>query len=359
MRSAVVVRACACALIAAAALVASARDDARLGATRVRFASVAEGQAVLARSDAWVRATEATRAAVLGVKPPVCRLSRLLAFSAATALLWQADQEARWRRALESIGPRLLELGVPLPDEVLLINTDGRDAAGRGPTTRGRAVVLPSAAIPSAPSGPGDALLLAHELFHVVSRHDPALATRLYRTIGFETAPPLRWPAAWLPLRIAGTHAPFDHHAMPVAIDGRATRVMPVLVAKRAELAPGESFFSVMDVRLLEVTTEDGRTLPVLRDGQPLWHAPGRVSEVPRQARRQHRLHHPSRRGPWRTTSASSSPVASRATRRSSSASRRCCAGASYLLTHGRGLRAQHLPLGLIGGETAAEMERR
>ncbi len=66
---------------------------------------------------------------------------------------------------------------------------------------------------------------------------------------------------------------------MPVAIDGRATRVMPVLVAKRAELAPGESFFSVMDVRLLEVTTEDGRTLPVLRDGQPLWHAPGRVSE--------------------------------------------------------------------------------
>jgi hypothetical protein len=214
---------------------------------------------------------------VLGVSPPVSA-ERLLAFSAGAVQEWPADQEARWRRALAAIAPRLAELRVPLPDEILLIDTDGRDAAG-APYTRGRAIVLPSASIPEGPPSPGDARLLAHELFHVVSRHDPALATRLYRTIGFESVAPLRWPAAWLPLRIANPDAPFDRHAMQVAIDGRATFVMPVLVARRSELAPGESFFSVMDVRLLEVVPGEGATLPVLRDGAPLWHPPASVPD--------------------------------------------------------------------------------
>jgi hypothetical protein len=268
----------AAALLIGTLLGAAHAEDAPLGATRVRFASVAEGQAVLGRSDAWVEATsDFQRAAVLGVAAPVST-ERLLAFSAATVLPWPADQEARWRLALEHIAPRLRELRVPLPDEILLIDTDGRDAAG-APYTRGRAVVLPSASIPSGARGPGDEFLLAHELFHVVSRHDPALATRLYRTIGFESAAPLEWPPAWLPLRIANPDAPFDRHAMAVTIDDRPTRVMPLLVARRSDLAPGESFFSVMDVRLLEVATEDGRTVAVLRDGQPLWHAPGRVSD--------------------------------------------------------------------------------
>lgn len=278
LSSVVVVRAFAW-LLAGAALVASAHaDDARLGTTRARFASVAEGQAVLGRSDDWIEATsDFQRAAVLGVAAPVS-IERLLAFSAAAVQPWPAGQEARWRCAFASIAPRLAELRVPLPDEILFIDTDGRDAAG-APYTRGRAVVLPSATLPEAPSGPGDARILAHELFHVVSRHDPALATRLYRTIGFERVAPLQWPAAWLPLRIANPDAPFDRDAMRVTIDGRATMVMPVLVARRSELAPGESFFSVMDVRLLEVTTADGRTLPMLRDGQPLWHAPEGVPD--------------------------------------------------------------------------------
>jgi hypothetical protein len=270
-------QACA-AWVAVAALADGARaEDARLGSTVVRFASVAEGRAVLGRSDDWVEATsDFQRAATLGVAAPVST-ERLLAFSAETVLPWPADQEARWRRALASIAPRLAELRVPLPDEILFIDTDGRDQAG-APYTRGRAVVLPSASIPAGPPSPGDARLLAHELFHVVSRHDPALATRLYATIGFESVAPLQWPAAWLPLRIANPDAPFDRHAMRVEIEGRATLLMPVLVARRA-LAPGETIFKVMDLRLLEVTTGDGRTLPVLRDGEPRWHQPGQVTE--------------------------------------------------------------------------------
>ncbi len=64
---------------------------------------------------------------------------------------------------------------------------------------------------------------------------------------------------------------------MAVAIDGKPALLMPLLLARRNELAPGETFFSVMDVRLLEVVGD--KTLPVLRDGQPLWHAPRQVPD--------------------------------------------------------------------------------
>ena len=254
-------------------------EDAASGGSTVRFASVEAGRAVLAADDVWVAATsDFQRAATLGARPPVSR-ERFLAFSAAAVQPWPAAQESRWRKAVDTVMARVSALRVPLPREVLLVNSDGRDASN-APYTRANAIVLPTAALPQDASPYSDVELLAHELFHIVSRHSPALATQLYATIGFEPVAPLRWPAAWLSGRIANPDAPFDRHAMPVTIDGSTAMLIPLLVARRTELRPGESFFDVMDVRLLEVSVAAGAaTLPVLRNGEPVWHAPERVPE--------------------------------------------------------------------------------
>ncbi|MEQ1684137.1 MAG: hypothetical protein ABL916_10845 [Burkholderiaceae bacterium] len=246
--------------------------------TTVRFASVAEGRAVLGSVDEWMPLTsDLQRASTLGRTPPVS-VEEFRAFSAEAVLPWTDAQQARLRKALEQLAPKFAALQVPLPPEVLLISTNGRDAFGN-PYTRGRAVVLPLAGLPD--TAGADAYILAHELFHVVSRHAPALATRLYPTIGFESTVPLQWPAAWLPQRIANPDAPFDRHLMRTTVEGRSVALMPLLTAGRAELKPGESFFSVMQVRLLEVTPGDAArpTLPVLRDGQPVWHEPRQVPD--------------------------------------------------------------------------------
>jgi len=263
-------------LALAAALSASvARGaDAATAPTRVRFATVAEGRAVLGADDAWIAATsDFQRAATAGLPPPVSTTA-FREFAASTVQAWPAAQEARWGAAVDAVMARAAALRVPLPAEILVVDTDGRDAAN-APYTRGHAIVLPAAALPPARSPTSDAFLVAHELFHVVSRHDPALANRLYALVGFEPVAPLQWPAAWLPARIANPDAPLDRHAVRLMIDGREALVMPVLVAARTELRPGETFFSVMELRLLEVGAASGRpTLPVLRGGEPAWHAP-------------------------------------------------------------------------------------
>jgi hypothetical protein len=116
------------------------------------------------------------------------------------------------------------------------------------------------------------ASVMAHELWHVASRGAPDLATRLYAEIGFEPMPPLIYPEVWAPIRLTNPDAPEHRHAMRVSIGGREARVTPVLVATRTELKPGETFFSVLDVRLLEVQTDGSVSRAVLRDGQPVWH---------------------------------------------------------------------------------------
>jgi len=254
-----------------------AADAVAAAATRVRFATVAEGRYALGADDAWIAATsDFQRAATAGVPPPVSKAA-FREFAASTVQPWPAAQEARWRAAFDAVLARAAALRVPLPEEILVVDTDGRDAAN-APYTRGHAIVLPAAALPPATSPTADAFLVAHELFHVVSRHDPALANRLYALVGFEPVEPLQWPPAWLPARIANPDAPLDRHAMRIVIAGREALVMPLLVATRTELRPGETFFSVMELRLLEVSAALGRpTLPVLRGSEPVWHAPARL----------------------------------------------------------------------------------
>jgi hypothetical protein len=248
--------------------------------TRLRFAGVDAGRAVLAANDAWLAATgEFQWRALMSGADPVSR-DAFVQWNADAVRPWPAAQRQRWRRALEALAPAFAALRIPLPEEVLLIATNGQESSNL-PYTRAHAVVLPGAA--SMP-GYSDALLLAHELWHVAARHAPALATALYAEIGFEPMPELEFPAEWASVRIANPDAPGNAHAMRLNVAGRTPWVTPVLVASRTELRPGERFFDVMEARLLEVVPGQGGPSRAVRvDGRPRWHAIDRAHDYLQQ----------------------------------------------------------------------------
>ncbi len=238
--------------------------------TRMRFTTPEAGRALLMADDDYVAAASAfQRSAILQSASPVS-LDAFRRWNGDAVIAWPADQRDRWRAALESLASSFAALRIPLPPEVLLIATNGREMAG-APYTRANAIILPlGMKIPGLP----DSRLLAHELWHVAARHAPALATRLYAEIGFEPMPKLAFPQAWAAARIANPDAPENLHGMRLPIEGRPVMVAPVLVASRTTLAPGETFFSVLQVRLLEVEpTQDGHaSRAVMRKGEPAWH---------------------------------------------------------------------------------------
>lgn len=253
---------------------AAAADFSGLRGSEVRFASVEEARAVLGANDDWVAATsELQRALIMGQAPPATPAS-FRRWQAIAALPWPEAEQARWTRALQALAPVFNTLNIPLPPQVLLVRSSGHESADT-PHTRGVAVMIPQAFEQQAYS---DAELLAHELWHVASRHAPALATRLYALIGYEACAELEWPAAWLPLRIANPDAPHHRHLMRLTIGGRSVAVMPVVVSasEQPDLAGGDTVVTLMETRLVEVRPGRGGapTRAVLRNGAPVWHDP-------------------------------------------------------------------------------------
>ncbi|MEJ6024042.1 hypothetical protein [Ramlibacter sp. PS4R-6] len=253
------------AFLAAALLAAAAAQaqDAGTRATRFQFATAAETRQLLAADDDWLpNVGPFHRAATAGRAVSRDEFRQVLQASAVDCAPAAVETA---RASLAGVAPRFEELGLRLPPTVTIACTNGGDSAG-APYTRGAAVFLPR----NVPPSPG---LMAHELFHVWSRYNAPRASRLYAVLGFSEAPPLAWPAEWLEPRILNPDAPFDRHAMRVEAAGGAYSVMPVLVARRTTLQPGETFFHVLDVRLLAVEpSADGKaSVPVRRDGQPLW----------------------------------------------------------------------------------------
>ena len=238
--------------------------------TEVQFAAVEVGQAILAANDAWISSTsDFHRTAIMRRQGPIS-LQDFIEWNRQSVQPWRDDERARWLSALKELAPAFNALRIPLPRVVHLISSTGQESGGSA-YTRANAVTLTTEDLPS---GLTDSKLLAHELWHVAARHSPKIASRLYAEIGFSPMRDLLFPKQWQAIRIANPDAPGHSHAMRLQIDGRSTWITPVVVASRTRLKPLESFFDVMEVRLLEVTPgrRSGPSLAVIQGSEPRWH---------------------------------------------------------------------------------------
>ena len=252
-------------------------------ATRLRFATVQEGQAAIATEDDWTVATSPfLRSATMALPPAIqVPLPRFLGYLKGTVKAWDEASQELWQPLLPALAQTFERFRIPLPPQVLLVRTDGRDWA-HAPYTRGHAVFLPDGL---RHDGYSRLEVLAHELVHIATRHHPAWASRLYQLLGFREVAPLQWPVEWLGVRLANPDATHAQHAIHLTLpDGRRVDAMPVLVARRPMLRPGETVLDLMEVRLVEVQVVPGQpTRPVRSKGLPVWHATTAVPDYLRQ----------------------------------------------------------------------------
>jgi hypothetical protein len=101
-------------------------------------------------------------------------------------------------KVLEKINPDLM------PQKLCFMKTDDNIYGGMTYFTRNNCIVIPQTALKNALKG--DTLrfrnTIAHEIFHVVSRYQPQIATQLYARIGFDTIQHLRFTDTLLEQRI-------------------------------------------------------------------------------------------------------------------------------------------------------------
>jgi hypothetical protein len=236
-------------------------------AHELEFASIDEARAVLgARDDFVARLSPFDRAARLRSAGEVTE-EEYLAFARAAAREWSNDERARIAAAFAVIEPKLDELLPSLGEPILLVKTSGEEEGGAG-YTRANAVMLPQALTDARELQ----RLLAHEIFHVVSRNSPELKRALYRVIGFEECGEVALPRPLAERKMTNPDAPVNEHCIEVQVDGANVWGMPLLLSReqRFEPAAGVPFFGYLTLSLLLVERAGASARPLERNGAPV-----------------------------------------------------------------------------------------
>lgn len=205
------------------------------GATVARFATAEESRLRLGTRDAFVAAmSDYDRSARTGRRGTVSEAD-FLAFAAGQALDWPPAELARMTASIAKISALLKPLQLPLPKEVWLVRTTGREEAETA-YTRGNAIILPRWYMDVA----GEELdrIIIHELFHVLSRHAPERRNALYAIVGYRDCGPLNWPPELAARRITNPDAPETRHCITLQRAGAALTFYPVLFAKEEVFDP-------------------------------------------------------------------------------------------------------------------------
>lgn len=248
-------RFCMAGLVCLGAAVALAQTE-PAPSIRILFASPEEGREILRARDGFIRRLSPfDRAARLKTDREVSE-SEFLNFVAGKVIEWESADRERVEQAFDRILPALGEYPLNWPESVHFVHTTGEEEGGAA-YTRGKAVILPRTRLDQSPEKL--ARLVAHELFHVLSRHDRNIRDRLYRVIGFERCPEVELPDRFAQRRITNPDAPMNAHRIRVHHEGRPFWAIPVLYSNRDryDALQGGSFFEYLQFRLLLEAVED------------------------------------------------------------------------------------------------------
>jgi hypothetical protein len=134
------------------------------------------------------------------------------------------------------------------------------------PHTRGNAIMIPFSVLET----PDSVLVyvMSHEVFHVLSRNDPALREALYNAIGFRPCASVEVPPAMARLRVTNPDAPVSRHAIRVRVRGEPAEALPYLMFRSPDADPRAGFREQVQTAWLLVAREGercragGRTVP-------------------------------------------------------------------------------------------------
>lgn len=229
----------------------------RWGKATVVFGSKAECQSLLGRSDGFTKAMSAFDRGVRMGRNDTLSEQEMLSHAAAQCLEWPETELEAWRAIATKLQAALADLHLELPDRISIFVTTGKEEFAAA-YTRGPAIVLPVTDLRAQrPS------LLAHELFHVATRHRPAIRDGIYALFGFRRVDGFVYPSALEARRITNPDAYHYEHATKVEEKGFELEVVPILQAtKPLAEAMGADIGALVSVQLADASGQKPKVRP-------------------------------------------------------------------------------------------------
>ena len=249
--------------------VAGATDVPWTTGTVIRFAEVRDGVEALTQRDDYIKQMSPFDRQVRLKTDREVTEQELLTFFSRHVLPWNADEIAKLTPLVKALGRKLAPWKLPLPPVILLVKTSGHEEGG-APYCRGAAIVLPQPMIDGNLKTLNN--ILPHELFHVLSSHNPRLREALYQIIGFNPCNEVFLPEPLAARKITNPDAPVNRHFITVTQDGRSLELMPVLFSKtpRYDTTRGGNLFTYLEFKLMALENNHGVRRAAIVAGQPV-----------------------------------------------------------------------------------------
>jgi hypothetical protein len=244
--------------------------------TVIRFADVRQGIEVVTRRDDYIRQMSPFDRQVRPRTDRAVSEPEFLSFVSRHVQPWTAEGIETLTPLVQALRKKLDPWKLKLPPVVLLVKTDGQEDAGAA-YCRGAAIIL-SQQMMSTRQGVL-ARVLPHEVFHILSSHNPALREALYKIIGFQMCNEVVLPEALAVKKITNPDAPLNNHYLTVTQDGRAMELMPILLSdtERYDVARGGNLFNYLQFRLMLLENDNGTRRAAGVDGKPVLFEPNAV----------------------------------------------------------------------------------
>ena len=249
-----------------AAAQASSCNQSQTLITCVGFADLHRARKALGRKDRWAKQLSDFDLGARQKTAEPTNLKEFLDFTADAGRDWTALEETNWKAVVGKLSDAMKGLNLRLP-HIDLVKTTGAEELGAAGYTRRHAIMLSESVTSLPTTDPRRAyFLLAHEVFHVLSRTDPLLRDDLYALLGFKTVDGFEYPAELEDRRLSNPDA-FEYlHALTVLSGSESVDVMPVIqsLLPLNEVIQLPNFFDALDIVLLSVDADTGEAL---RDG--------------------------------------------------------------------------------------------
>jgi len=259
-----------CTLVLSILAVRSHGDVALPNRTVMHFTSPSEGKKVLTTKDDFIRhLSPFDRSARMKLDKPVSE-DEFLTFVGKNVSAWTEEEIQTVQGVVQKIEPCLRDLPLSFPTTVQLIKTTGAEE-GNTAYTRGTAIVIPKVELSKTQSELEK--IICHELFHILSRHNPKLRERLYAMIGFIPCDEVEFPRELASHRITNPDAPRNDHFIRLSIAGQQCLAVPILFsnAEVYDVQRGGEFFEYLNFQFLvmDKSAKPGRLTTVYENGRP------------------------------------------------------------------------------------------
>jgi hypothetical protein len=229
---------------------------------RVDFADLHRAQKTLGHKDRWAKQLSDFEMGARQKTTAPTNLKEFLDFAAGAVRPWTAEEKAAWTVVVDKLSDAMKGLNLRVPN-IDLIKTSGEEEFGAAYTRR-HAIMFPEsmASLPATDSRRAY-FLLAHEVFHVLSRTDSLLRDDLYALLGFKAVDGFEYPAELEDRRISNPDA-FEYlHTLTVQSGSETLDVMPLIqsLLPLNEVIQLPNFFDALDIVLLSVDAGTGEAL--------------------------------------------------------------------------------------------------